>query len=139
MSGNYNVEVTSDVGVVAAVWQATGFGAGADFAWYTSAPSVDVPSLFAAPSGPAPVLTLVNPTAEPLTVAVSSNDAESADEVTVPAESSASVRLRARAVYVLDPSAPGIRAGLSLTGDGALAGFAVWPADAVAAEITVYP
>jgi Family of unknown function (DUF5719) len=137
--GTYTVQVDSDAAVVAAVWQATGFDEGADFAWYTSAPSVDVASLFAAPTGPAPVLNLVNPTGQPISVVVAATDGGRSDPVTVEAHSSASLRLASGTVYSLDPESPGIRAALSLTGDGALAGFPVWSADAVAAEIIVYP
>ena len=59
--GQYTVEVSAGEAVLAAVWQTTGFGEGSDFAWYTSAPQVGAPSLFAAPPGPAPVLALANP------------------------------------------------------------------------------
>jgi hypothetical protein len=48
-------------------------------------------------------------------------------------------RLSSRTVYVLDPGSSEIRAGLSLTGKGALAGIPVWPADAASPEIVVYP
>lgn len=138
-TGSYTVAVTAEAAIVAAVWQTTGFAEGADFAWYTSAPSVDVPSLFAAPTGPAPVLTLANPTGAALAVTVTATDGATSEAVTVPAGTSTAVRLSAGAVYSLEPAGPGIRASLSLTGDGALAGFPVWSADAVAAEITVYP
>jgi hypothetical protein len=137
--GTYTVQVDSEAAVVAAVWQATGFDEGADFAWYTPAPPIEVASLFATPTGPAPVLSLVNPTDQPISLLIEATDAGSSDAVTVAAHSSGSVRLRAGAVYSLDADNPGIRAALSLTGDGALAGFPVWSADAVAAEIIVYP
>jgi hypothetical protein len=42
-------------------------------------------------------------------------------------------------VYTLMPDAGGIRAGISLTSDSALAGFPVWPADAAAPPLVVYP
>jgi hypothetical protein len=137
--GSYIVRVEATEPVVAAVWQATGFEAGDDFAWYTPSPLVSVPSLFAAPSGPPPALTLVNPEDEPVDVAVASEDGAYRLEVTVPANGSMTARLSPRTVYVLDPGDGEIRAGLSLTGDGALAGMPVWPADAAAPEIVVYP
>jgi hypothetical protein len=137
--GSYTVRVEAEEPLVAAVWQATGFDGGDDFAWYTPSPLVSVPSLFAAPSGPPPALTLVNPADEPVDVSVSSEDGAYRLEVSVPANGSMTARLSPRTVYVLDPGAGEIRAGLSLTGDGALAGMPVWPADAAAPEIVVYP
>lgn len=137
--GSYTVTVDAGAPVVAAVWQATGFEAGDDFAWYTPSPLVSVASLFAAPSGPPPAVALVNADAEPVDVTVSSADGSYRLGVTVPAEGSMTVRLSPRTVYVLDPGEGAIRAGLSLTGDGALAGMPVWPADAAAPEIVVYP
>ena len=136
--GQYTIEVSAGAPVLAAVWQTTGFGEGADFAWYTSAPAVEAPSLFAAPPGPVPVLTLANPTAEPVTVGLDAVDGGFATEVTVAPGTSEVVRLTARTVYVLDAGG-GIRAGVSQSGDGALAGFPVWSSDAAAQQITVYP
>ncbi|MET0782427.1 MAG: DUF5719 family protein, partial [Microbacterium sp.] len=137
--GQYTVEVAAGAAVVAAVWQTTGFGAGSDFAWYTPAPAVTAPSLFAAPPGPVPVLTLANPTETAITVTVDSVDGSSTTEVTVAPGASEAVRLTARTVYLLDAGGGGIRAGVSQTGDGALAGFPVWSSDAAAQQITVYP
>ena len=138
-TGQYTVEVSAEAAVVAAVWQTTGFGEGADFAWYSAAPAVAGPGLFATPPGPTPVLTLANPTAEPVTTTVDAVDGSFSTEVTVPPGESSSVRLTSRSVYLLDAGGDGIRAGVSLTGDGALAGFPVWPSDAAAQQITVYP
>ncbi|GAB2841944.1 DUF5719 family protein [Microbacterium insulae] len=137
--GSYTVRVEAGEPVVAAVWQATGFGAGDDFAWYTPAPLVSVPSLFAAPSGPAPVLTVINPASEPADVVVVSADGAFRLEVSVPAAASVTARLSSNTVYLLDPGDGEVRAGLSLTGDGALAGMPVWSADAATPPIVVYP
>ncbi|NLP83900.1 large extracellular alpha-helical protein [Microbacterium sp. CFH 90308] len=136
--GAYTVEVVSEVPVVSAVWQATGFEEGDDFAWYTPSPEVAVPSLFAAPSGPPPALTVVNPADEAATVTVTSEDGAYQLELTVPARGTMTARLSPRTVYLLEPDAP-VRAALSLTGDGALAGIPLWPADAATPEIVVYP
>jgi hypothetical protein len=136
--GAYTVTVEADAPVVAAVWQATGVSSGDDFAWYTPAPEVSVPSLFATPGGPTPSLTLVNPADEPVTVEVAQTDGGSALNLTVPASGSVAVRLATRTVYLFDPQAP-VRAGLSFSGDGALAGVPVWPADVATPEIVVYP
>lgn len=137
--GSYTVRIEADAPLVAAVWQATGFDEGDDFAWYTPSPVVSVPSLFATPSGPPPALTLVNPDDEPVDVSVASDDGSYRLDVSVPANGSMTARLSPRTVYVLDPGSGEIRAGLSLTGDGALAGMPVWPADAAAPDIVVYP
>ncbi|MBW9119433.1 large extracellular alpha-helical protein [Microbacterium trichothecenolyticum] len=136
--GAYTVTVEADAPVVAAVWQATGVASGDDFAWYTPAPEVSVPSLFATPGGPTPSLTLVNPADEAVTVEVAPTDGGSALNLTVPANGSVAVRLATRTVYLFDPPAP-VRAGLSFSGDGALAGVPVWPADVATPEIVVYP
>ncbi|MFE7846047.1 DUF5719 family protein [Microbacterium sp. NPDC057407] len=137
--GTYTVQIDADAPVVAAVWQTTGFGAGDDFAWYTPSPDVSVPSLFATTSGPPPVLSLVNTSEEPVSTVVSSADGSYIVELTVPAGGSTTARLSPRTVYSLDPGEGAVRAGVSLTGDGALAGLPVWPADAAAPEILVYP
>jgi hypothetical protein len=137
--GQYTVEVSAGAPVVAAVWQTTGFGEGADFAWYTAAPELSAPSLFAIPPGPEAVLTLANPTAEPVTVTVDAVDGSAPTQVTVAAGASELVRLTARTVYVVDAAGGGIRAAVSQSGDGALAGYPVWTSDAAAQEITVYP
>ncbi|WP_019179514.1 DUF5719 family protein [Microbacterium yannicii] len=136
--GSYSVEITGDVPVVSAVWQATGFEEGDDFAWYTPSPEIAVPSLFAAPGGPPPTLTVANPASGAAVVVITSDDGAYRLELTVPAQSTMTARLSARTVYLLEPSAP-VRASLSLSGDGALAGMPVWPADAASPEIMVYP
>jgi hypothetical protein len=137
-AGSYTIQVDADAPVVAAVWQATGFAEGDDFAWYTPSPDVTEPSLFAVPSGPPATLTVVNPADEATTVTLTGANGGDTEEITVPAHGTASVGLSSRTVYRLEPVAP-IRAALSLTGDGALAGVPVWSADAAAPEIIVYP
>lgn len=136
--GSYTVEVAADAPVVAAVWQVTGFDEGDDFAWYTPSPEVAVPSLFAVPGGAPATLTVSNPADEPVVVTVTSEDGAFRLELTVPARGTMTVRLSSRTVYLLEPGTP-VRAALSLTGDGALAGIPVWPADAAAPDIVVYP
>lgn len=136
--GSYTVTVDAGAPVVAAVWQATGVQAGDDFAWYTPAPEVTVPSLFATPGGPTPILTVVNPSAAPVTVDLTALGGGEPMTLTVPAHGSAETRLTARTVYELDPASP-VHAGLSFAGDGALAGIPVWPADVATPAIVVYP
>ncbi|QIG38295.1 large extracellular alpha-helical protein [Microbacterium sp. 4R-513] len=135
----YTVRVQAEAPVVGAVWQTTGFGEGADFAWYTPAPALAVPSLFATPTGPSPALTVANPTADEAQVTVDAVDGSSSTTVVVQPGQSARFSLRARTVYSIDAGGIGVRAGVSLTGDDALAGYPVWSGDTAAEPIVVYP
>lgn len=137
-AGSYTVTVDATAPIVAAVWQATGVGEGDDFAWYTPAPEVSVASMFATPAGPTPSLSVVNPSSEPVAVAVHPVDGGSPVDLTIPPNGSVAVRLSPRTLYMLDPRAP-VHAGLSFAGDGALAGVPVWAADVATPEVVVYP
>lgn len=135
----YTVTVDADAPVVGAVWQTTGFGEGADFAWYTPAPALAVPSLFATPVGPSPSLTVANPTGDVAEVTVDAVDGSSSTTVSIEAGRSARFSLRAGTVYAIDTGGALVHAGVSLAGPGALAGYPVWSADTAAAPIVVYP
>lgn len=135
--GQYTVRVQAELPVVAAVWQVAGSGDATDFAWYTPAPALTTPSLFASPADAAATLTLVNEGDTETTVRLGPVGG-SAQSVVVPAHGSAATTLAARTVYSLDPGT-GVRAGVSAGGAGGLAAFPVWPADAAARTITVYP
>lgn len=124
---------------MAALWHTTGMTEGSDFAWYTPAPAVTAPSVFATVAGPAPVLSLVNPGAADAAVRIVAADGSDDQTVTVAAGSSASTTLDARTVYTIDPSGGTVEAALSMSGDGALAGYPVWPSAAAVPTITVYP
>lgn len=137
--GAYTVFVEAEAPVLAGVWQATGFGARSDFAWYTPSVEIARPTMFATPAGPPPRLTLVNTSDADATVAVTSADGLFETEVEVPSGESVEVRLPARGVFRLEPGGASIRAAISISGARALAGFPVWPADAAAQPITVYP
>lgn len=134
--GDYTVEVTADVPILAAVWQTTGFAPGADFAWYTPAPELEGTTMLAVPAGPPRTLTLVNRGEAEATVSVS--DGEQSSQTIVPPLGSTVVRIATQGVVTLETTAP-VHASLSLTGDGALAGFPVWPADTGSEAIVVYP
>jgi len=138
-TGEYTAFVEADGPLVGAVWQTTGFAEGTDFAWYTPAPALAVPSLFATPAGPSPALAVVNPTDGDVEVTVDAIDGSSSTSVTIAAGRSARFSLRAQTVYTLDAGDAPVRAGVSLTGRGALAGFPVWSADTAAEPILVYP
>lgn len=137
--GEYTALVGAEAPLVGAVWQTTGFAEGADFAWYTPAPALAVPSLFATPAGPSPALVVVNPTDGDAEVAVDAVDGSSSTSVTIPAGRSARFSLRPQTVYSLDAGETAVRAGVSLSGAGALAGFPVWSADTAAEPVVVYP
>ncbi|WP_251453243.1 DUF5719 family protein [Microbacterium sp. Marseille-Q6648] len=136
--GLYTVRIEADAPVVSGAWQVTGFDAGDDFAWYAPAPAVASPSLFAVPAGAPASLVLSNLSDEDIVVTLERIGGD-AREVAVPGGGSAAVRLRTQALYLLDPGEASVRAGVSLAEDGALAGYPVWPADAAAPPITVYP
>lgn len=135
----YTVSVQADAPLVGAVWQTTGFGVGADFAWYTPAPELAVASLFATPSGPSPALTVANPTDREAQVTVDAVDGSSSTTVVVQPGQTTRFSLRARTVYAIDAGGVGVRAGVSLTADDALAGFPVWSGDTAATPIVIYP
>lgn len=137
--GTYTVRVEASAPVVAAAWSATGFGAGADFAWFPAADVFTVPSLVAIATGPRPTLTFSNDTDEPVAVRATADVGEGAVvEITVPARGAATMPARAGQVYRLT-SDGAVRAAVDYRGTGALAGYPVVPADAAAPAITIYP
>lgn len=137
--GSYVVTVDAETPIVSAAWQTAGTGAGADFAWYTPSPVLGAPTLFAVPDGPSPTLTLANRGGDTVTVVLRA--AGSSDqEVVVPAEGAVDVALQSDTIYTLDAGgADAISAGVGLAAPGALAAMPVWPADAGAEPIIVYP
>lgn len=137
--GLYTVRVDADAPVVAGARQATGFDAGDDFAWYAPAPAVEAPSLFAVPAGAAATLVVGNAGAEPVVAELTVAGGDDPQRITVAPGTSAAVPLRAQTVYRLDPGEGSVRAGISMAGDGALAGYPLWSADAAARPIVVYP
>lgn len=140
--GTYTITVTADAPVVASAWSATGLDAGSDFAWFTAAPDITLPSTFAVPDGAAPVLTLVNTGDAPVTVSIAAESGAAAtgavaDVELAPGETSRTP-VTAGSVYSLDPSGA-VAAAVTFSDAGALAGFAVWGADAAAQPIAVFP
>lgn len=136
--GSYVVSIEAESPVAAAVWQTTGFGEGADFAWYTPSPLIEEPTVVVAPLGPRAQLTVTNPTDEALTATLTALEAGTTLEIAIEPGAAATAVLQPRAVYELTPPA-GIHAALSFAGVGELAGFPVWPADAAAPAMTIYP
>lgn len=134
--GVYTVDVEADAPVAAALWQATGFGAASDFAWYQPSASIDAAAVIAVPSGPSPVLTIANPGATDVTVELTEQGA-GAVPVAVAAGTSVQVPLRASASYQLTGGP--VRAGVGYVGAGALGAFPVSPSTAGQEPIVVYP
>lgn len=138
-AGAYTVRAQSQTPIVGAVWQTTGFGQNADFAWHSAAPDVSDDTLVAVPSGPSPTLSVTTSAASAtVTLEPVSGAPASAVTATVTAGRTASVALVAGAVYRLRADAP-VNAAVTYSGDGALAAFPVWPADTASAALTVYP
>ncbi|GAA1926262.1 hypothetical protein GCM10009775_18090 [Microbacterium aoyamense] len=137
--GQYIVDVIAEAPVVAGVWQATGFGEDSDFGWYLPSPALTVPSLVSVPSGPSATLTLVNADESPALVTVSDAGGEEIETLDLAPGASDSVRVRSGRSYVVDGGGAKVLAGVSMTATNALAGFPVWPADAAAPPITIYP
>ncbi|MFB8386210.1 DUF5719 family protein [Microbacterium sp. NPDC055910] len=137
--GEYDVEVIAGSPVVAGLWQASGFEEGADFAWLLPSPEITVPSLFAVPVGPDATLTVANPGEAPVTVAVTDRTGSLAGELMLEPGESATLGVQSRTIYTLDSGGAPVLAAVTMSGPGALAGFPIWPADAAAPAIRVYP
>lgn len=137
--GEYVVDIGATQPVVSGIWQATGFGAGSDFAWHSPSPEIAVPTLFAVPEGPAATLSFANPGTEPVTVTVTDADGSDPVEVTVPAQSSATLPVTRRTVHLIDSAGVPVQAAVTMKGRGSLAAFPIWPADAAAPPVEVFP
>ncbi|MBU4466260.1 MAG: large extracellular alpha-helical protein [Actinobacteria bacterium] len=138
-AGAYTVRIDAQAPVVAAVWQTTGFAAGADFAWYTAAPEIAGANLVAVPQGPGPSLSLANTGTADASVTLEPVAGGAAPvTVVVPVGRTVGVPVTAGSVYRLTSSSP-IHGMVSFSAADALAGFPLQPAAAAAATIRVYP
>ncbi|MEX0152454.1 DUF5719 family protein [Microbacterium sp. LMI1-1-1.1] len=135
--GTYTVDVRADAPVVGGVWSTTGFGEGADFAWYAAAPVFDAESVVAVAPGAGARLALVADGGQATTATLTPSDGGSPVQIDVPGDGGVVVDAGA-GVYTLSPQAP-VRAAVSYTADRALAGYPLWPAEAATAAVTVYP
>ncbi|MFT4135099.1 DUF5719 family protein [Microbacterium sp.] len=137
--GSYTARIEATAPVVAAVWSATGFVAGSDFGWYAATEAVAVPSLVAVADGASPVLTIANPGEAPISVGlVDAAGAGATVTLQVPAHGAVQRSVAAGAVYLLVPDAP-VHANVAYAGEGALAAYAVTPADTAAPAVVVHP
>lgn len=138
-AGTYTVSVASAAAVVSGVWQATGLGAGSDFAWYAPALPLDADTLVAVPAGAGSAVVVASAAAAPVEVML---DPVGPGGATVPATTvppGHAVTLPAPAgVYQLRVNGP-VHAEVVFAADGALAAFPVVPAAAAATAVTVHP
>lgn len=135
-AGAYAVDVSATAPVVGATWSTTGFGQGADFAWYAAAPEIAEPSVVAVAPGAGASLALVGGASEAV-VTLTPTDGGAALSVTVGAGTSAAVPVAA-GVYRLETTAA-VRAAVTYAGASTLASYPLWPADAAASAVTVLP
>lgn len=135
-SGAYTVEVDATAPIVGATWSTTGFGEGADFAWYAPAPLITTASVVAVAPGVGAAVVLAAE-AQDATVTLTPADGGPAIQASVAAGTSTAVAAGA-GVYRLETSAA-VRAAVTYSGTGALASYPLWPADAAAAALTVLP
>ncbi|ALX66697.1 DUF5719 family protein [Microbacterium sp. XT11] len=137
--GSYTVYVDADLPVLAGFREEDGAGPGSDFAWALPAPEIADDVLVAVPAGPSAALHLVNDEDDDAVVTVAPADGDgTAQKVTVPAGSSASVVVQPRSVVSVSASGP-VHAAVAMTAEGALAVWPVWPAAGAEKSITVYP
>ncbi|KHK98912.1 hypothetical protein LK09_08675 [Microbacterium mangrovi] len=139
-TGTYSVRVTASAAVVAGVWNATGTGAGDDYAWNAAAPSLGTTATVAVPDGAGAVLSVVNSGARTASVTVKPVSGGPSQTLSLPAGGAKDVPVNPGTVYRLIPRAGGqVAAAVSFASAHALAAFPVWAADAASPELTVYP
>ncbi|MCT9818743.1 DUF5719 family protein [Microbacterium sp. W1N] len=138
-AGTYSLRVDAAVPVVAGLWEATGYGAADDFAWYAASPELGARSVAVVAEGPGAVLTITNDGPDDAVVTTSAGaGADEPVDVAVPSGGAAQVAVAAGEAYVIGTTTPGIRASVTYAGAGALAGYPVAPSDAAAADVVVY-
>lgn len=135
--GTYAIDVEASAPVVAGAWQATGLGKGSDFSWMTPAPDLIGPTAFAVADGPSPQLQIVNAGAADAQATITPASGGQPQTVSIPAGGSAVVNVAPARVYELDVTGT-VRAALSYSAAGKLAGYPLWPVTAASPEITVY-
>ncbi|MCJ1708946.1 DUF5719 family protein [Microbacterium sp. VKM Ac-2923] len=135
-SGTYTVDVSATAAVVGSTWSTRGFGQGADFAWYASAPEIAEPSVVAVASGVGASVALAGGESE-ATVTLTPVEGGSPVTATVGAGAGAAVPVAA-GVYRLETTAP-VHAAVTYVAASAIASYPLWPADAAAAAVTVLP
>ncbi|MDA4893596.1 DUF5719 family protein [Streptomyces sp. MS2A] len=136
--GFYSIDIDASAPVVAAAWQTTGRGGGADFAWMTPAPELEGTTAFAVAKGPSPTLHLHNDGSDDAEVTLEPVGGGAPVTVQVPAGGSAVSAVDGEQVYTMTSATP-VRAAVAFSGPSQIAGYPVWPATAMSPQITVYP
>ncbi|MFL0410623.1 DUF5719 family protein [Microbacterium paludicola] len=136
--GAYTVSIRAAEPVVAAAWQTTGFGAGADFAWNTAAPAFSDATLVAVPPGDDATISIANPAAEDIIVSVAGLGDEPQD-IAIAAGTSAVIDVTADKLYTINPQGAPVHAAIGFANDSAVASIAVWPDAAHPRPVVVYP
>ncbi len=138
-AGSHTVSVTSSAPVVSAVWQATGLGAGSDFAWYAPAPRLDADALVVVPEGAGSAVAVASAATGPVEVRLDPVGPGGATGSTATVAPGHAVTLPAPAgAYWLRVDGP-VHAEVVFAADGALAAFPVIPVAADASAVTVHP
>ncbi len=136
--GRITLEVDSEAPIVAAASTSRQV-AGIDFAWFASAEMVQGVTVFAVPSGPRSVLSIVALQDEATEVAlIRVSDGATVEEITVPAEGSVNVPIEPDEVYALD-SPEFVHAAISFHGPNAISGYPLAPAAENEAAVSVIP
>jgi hypothetical protein len=148
--GVYTVYIDSDVPVVAGVRASTAVDSGtvpapdvelaapeSDLAWFSAAPVLDGAAFFVVPAGPAPVLSLVNPSTEAVELELAPQGGGDPQLVEIPAGTAVSLDIEPGG-YLLS-GAEGMSVGLSFAAPGALAALVISPSRPVAGSIVVHP
>ena len=148
--GIYTVFVDAEVPVAAAVRASTAVDSGeeaapdavlvappSDLAWFAAAPALDDDAFFVVPSGPSPLVSLVNPTTADVRLELADVRGGEPQVVPVPAGGSVSVAVEPGA-YRLS-GARGVAVGVSFSAPGALASSVLSPARPVAGALVVHP
>ncbi|WP_345751184.1 DUF5719 family protein [Microbacterium rhizophilus] len=136
--GDYTVTVTADAPLVAAVWQTTGFGEDADFAWNTATPAITEATLAAVPEGDDAALSIANPSDEDITVSVA-GQGDDPQDFDVAAGDTTVIDVDGGRLYTIDPGAKAVHASIGFAGESALASIALWPDAAHPRPVVVYP
>jgi hypothetical protein len=135
--GSYTVTVNSSVPVVAAARTSVIGTKLRDFAWFSSAQQLRKNVLAVMPAGASAALHVANAGEADRTLSIEPLSGGAAVTLTVPAEGGAHVKLPAGGYRIA--GADGLRAAVSLSGDGQTSAFVLTPPGPLAAPITVYP
>lgn len=148
--GIYTVYVDAEMPVAAAVRASTAVDTGqdpapdavlvappSDLAWFSAAPALDETAFFVVPAGPAPVVSIVNPTAADVALELTTVRGGGVQAVTIPAGGAVSLPV-APGAYLLSGAA-GVAVGVTFAAPGSLAALVLSPARPVAGALVVHP